>query len=141
MERILGIDYGDSKVGVAVNDELNIMATPIKTIFYKGDEKLLFDELTKIISQYNISKIVVGIPLNMNGTKGFRYEKTQVFIQKINEKFNLPIETIDERLTTSYSNTILNQLGAKPKKKKKVEDTMSAVYILQDYIDKSKQII
>lgn len=140
MERILGIDYGDSKVGVAVNDELNIMATPIKTIFYKGDEKLLFNELAQIINEYNILKIVVGVPLNMNGTKGFRYEKTQEFIQKIKDRFNLNVDTIDERLTTSYSNTILNQLGAKSKKKKKVEDTMSAVYILQDYIDKSKQI-
>lgn len=140
MERILGIDYGDSKVGLSVNDELNIMATPIKTIFYKGNEKLLFDELSDIIKKYNILKIIVGIPLNMNGTKGYRYEKTQEFIQKLVNIYNLPVDTIDERLTTSYSNTILNQLGTKSKKKKKVEDTMSAVYILQDYIDKSKQI-
>ena len=140
MERILGIDYGDSKVGLSVNDELNIMATPIKTIFYKGNEKLLFDELSDIIKKYNILKIIVGIPLNMNGTKGYRYEKTQEFIQKLVNRYNLPVDTIDERLTTSYSNTILNQLGTKSKKKKKVEDTMSAVYILQDYIDKSKQI-
>ena len=140
MERILGIDYGDSKVGLSVNDELNIMATPIKTIFYKGNEKLLFDELSDIIKKYNILKIIVGIPLNMNGTKGYRYEKTQEFIQKLVNRYKLPVDTIDERLTTSYSNTILNQLGTKSKKKKKVEDTMSAVYILQDYIDKSKQI-
>ncbi len=141
MERVLGIDYGDSKVGLSVNDELNITATPVKTVFYKGNEKVLFDEIDSVIKQYSISKIVVGIPLNMNGTKGFRYEKTQEFIKKVETTFNIKVDTIDERLTTSYSNRILNQLGTKSKKKKKVEDTMSAVYILQDYIDKSKQMM
>ncbi|MBE5821141.1 MAG: Holliday junction resolvase RuvX [Clostridiales bacterium] len=138
MERVMGIDYGMSKVGIAVNDELNITAMPITTIMHKGNEKLLFSEIEKYIKQYNIAKIVVGMPINMNGSKGERVEATEKFIQKIIHKFKIEVDTIDERLTTMYSNRILNELGVKSKKKKKVEDTMAAVYILQNYIDKTK---
>lgn len=139
MERLLGIDYGDSKVGLAVNDELNITAIPVTTVFYKNDRKYLFDELEKYIKQYNITKIIVGMPKNMNGTKGFRAEKTEVFIQELLHKFKIDVDTIDERLTTSYSNLIMNQINVKSKKKKKIEDTMCAINILQIYMDKFKK--
>ncbi len=139
MIRVLGIDYGDSKVGISVNDELNITAIPITTIMYKGDNEILFKELEKYIKQYNIQKIIVGMPINMNGTKGPRVERTNEFIEKLTHNFKIEVDTIDERLTTSYSNRILFELGANKKKKKKVEDTMSAVYILQNYIDKQKK--
>lgn len=138
MDRIMGIDYGMSKVGIAVNDELNITAIPIITIMHKGNDKLLFCEIQKYIIQYNIKKIIVGMPLNMNGTKGERVEATKNFIEKLIHKFKIEVDTIDERLTTMYSNRILNELGVKSKKKKKIEDTMAAVYILQNYIDKNK---
>ena len=88
--------------------------------------------------QYNICKIIVGMPLNMNGTKGERVEATQKFINELIHKFQIEVDTIDERLTTMYSNRILSELGVKSKKRKKVEDTMAAVYILQNYIDKNK---
>ena len=119
MERILAIDYGDSKVGLAVNDELNITAIPIITVFYKGDREYLFSELEKYIKQYNISKIVVGMPKNMNGTKGFRAEETEKFIEEILHKFEIVVDTIDERLTTRFSNVIMNEINVKKKKKKK----------------------
>ena len=139
MERILAIDYGDSKVGLAVNDELNITAIPIITVFYKGDREYLFSELEKYIKQYNISKIVVGMPKNMNGTKGFRAEETEKFIEEILHKFEIVVDTIDERLTTRFSNVIMNEINVKKKKKKKIEDTMCAVNILQIYMDKLKK--
>lgn len=139
MDRILGIDYGDSKVGLAVNDELNITAIPLQTIFYKGDSKYLLEEIEKYIKQYSICKIVVGMPFNMNGTKGFRTEKTNEFISTLLHKFNINVDTIDERLTTSYSNLIMNEINVKSKKKKKIEDTMCAVNILQIYMDKLKK--
>lgn len=139
MERILAIDYGDSKVGLAVNDELNITAIPIITVFYKGDREYLFGELEKYIKQYNISKIVVGMPKNMNGTKGFRAEETEKFIEEILHKFEIVVDTIDERLTTRFSNVIMNEINVKKKKKKTIEDTMCAVNILQIYMDKLKK--
>ncbi len=139
MDRLLGIDYGDSKVGVAVNDELNITAIPLQTLFYKGNKKYLFEEIEKYIKQYNISKIVVGMPFNMNGTKGFRTEKTNEFIDELLHKFDIDVDTIDERLTTSYSNLIMNEIKVKSKKKKKIEDTMCAVNILQIYMDKLRK--
>lgn len=139
MERILGIDYGDSKVGLAVNDELNITAIPIKTVFYKGDRNYLFAEIEKYIKEYNISKIVVGMPTNMNGTKGFRAEKTNEFIEELLHKFQVDVDTIDERLTTSYSKLIMNEINVNKKKKHKIEDTMCAINILQIYMDKLRK--
>lgn len=139
MERILSIDYGDSKVGVAINDELNITAIPITTIFYKGDRQYLFDELDKYVKEYNVTKIVVGMPKNMNGTKGFRAEETEKFIEELIHKFEINVDTIDERLTTRFSNVIMNEINVKKKKKKNIEDTMCAVNILQIYMDKFRK--
>ena len=139
MERILSIDYGDSKVGVAINDELNITAIPITTIFYKGDRTYLFNELDKYVKEYNVTKIVVGMPKNMNGTKGFRAEETEKFIEELIHKFEINVDTIDERLTTRFSNVIMNEINVKKKKKKNIEDTMCAVNILQIYMDKFRK--
>lgn len=139
MDRVLAIDYGDSKVGLAVNDELNITAMPITTIFYKGDRQYLFNEIEKYIKMYNINKIVVGMPKNMNGTKGFRAQETEKFIEELLHKFEIIVDTIDERLTTRFSNVIMNEINVKKKKKKNIEDTMCAVNILQIYMDKFRK--
>ncbi|MFA7157107.1 MAG: Holliday junction resolvase RuvX [Bacilli bacterium] len=136
MNRVLGIDYGDSKVGFAVNDELNILATPLATLFYKGDKDMLFAEIDKYVTKYDIKVFVVGMPLNMNNTKGERVAKTEQFIASLKEKYiNISIKTVDERLTTRNSNNIMNQMNIKSAKKKKIEDTMAAISILQLYID------
>lgn len=136
MDRVLGIDYGDSKVGFAINDELNILATPLTTLFYKGDNDMLFDEIDKYVTKYDIKVFVVGMPLNMNNTKGERVVKTEQFLLSLKERYNnINIKTVDERLTTRSSKNIMNQMNIKPEKKKKIEDTMAAISILQLYID------
>lgn len=134
--RTLGIDYGDARVGIAVSDALGITAQGLETISYNGNDKILLARLDNIINEYQISTIVVGMPLNMNGTKTERVEKTEKFIHKLKCKYNkIKIETVDERLTTVQAHRTMNELGVKAKNKKNIVDTISAVYILETYMN------
>lgn len=135
--RTLGIDYGDARVGIAVTDALGITAQGLETIWHKGNDKVILARLDEIINKYKISTIVVGMPLNMNGTKTERAEITEKFIHKLKCKYNkIKIEIIDERLTTVQAHRTMNDLNINPKKKKNIVDTISAVYILETYINK-----
>lgn len=137
--RILGIDYGEARAGIAITDELNITVQGLKTIEHKGNDKILLQELDEILKQYNIETIVVGMPINMNGTKGPRVEKTEKFIHKLKCKYNkIKIESIDERLTTVQAHRTMNDLEINKKKKRQIVDTISAVYILEVYKNKTK---
>ncbi len=139
--RILGIDYGDAKVGIAITDPLGITAQGLETIMYKGNDKQLLKRLDEIITQYGISEIVLGMPYNMNGTISTRGEVTQKFLHKLKCKYNrIKIETMDERLSTVAANKTLNFLQVNKYKKKEVEDTLAAVYILETYINKKGKI-
>ncbi len=132
---ILGIDYGDRRVGFAKTDSLGITVQGLYTFEYDGNDKKILKELDKIIGENNIEIIVVGMPYNMDGSKGFRSEKTEDFIHKLKCKYNkLKIETVDERLTTVMANKTMNFLNTKSSKKKDIVDTLSAVYILEDYL-------
>ena len=135
--RILGIDYGDRRVGFAITDPLNITVQGLYTLDYNGNDKHILRELDKILEEYEVDKIVVGMPYNMDGTKGFRVEKTEAFIHKLRCKYNkIKIETADERLTTVMANKTMNFLEIKSSKKKGIVDTLSAVYILEYYLKK-----
>jgi putative Holliday junction resolvase len=134
--RILGLDYGDVRVGVAVSDIMGWTAQGIESITYSGNEKKLIDRLELIIKEYQIEKIVIGFPINMNATLGPRAEKTEKFIDKLNKKFGLEVEKIDERLTTVSAQKTMTYLGINKEKKKGIVDTISAVFILQTYLDK-----
>ena len=134
--RILGIDYGDARVGTAITDELGITAQGLETINHNGNDKVVLAKIEELTQKYQISTIVVGMPINMNGTKTERVEKTQKFIHKLKCKFNkIKIQTVDERLTTVQAHKTMNDLGIKPKNKKKIVDTISAVYILETYMN------
>ena len=135
--RILGIDYGDTRVGTAITDELGITAQGLETIINNGNDKSVLARLDDIMKEYEISMIVVGMPLNMDGSKSERIEKTEKFIHKLKCKYNkVKIETVDERLTTVQAHKTMNELRIKPKNKKNLVDTISAVYILETYIHK-----
>ena len=134
--RILGIDYGDSRVGTAITDELGITAQGLETIKHNGNDKAILARLDEIMKKYEISTIVVGMPLKLDGSKAERVEKTLKFIHKLKCKYNkIKIETVDERLTTVQAHRTMNELGIKPKNKKNIVDTISAVYILETYIN------
>ena len=135
--RILGIDYGDSRVGVAITDALGITVQGLETIHHKGNDKIVLKRLEELLNEYEVDTIVVGLPLNMNGTKTERVEVTEKFIHKLKCKFNkLKIEEIDERLTTVAAHKTMNYLNINKHKKRDIVDTISAVYILETYMKK-----
>jgi len=137
--RILGIDYGDSRVGIAVTDPLGITAQGLETITYNGNDKILLKRLDEILEKYPFDTIVVGMPYNMNGTKTERAEVTERFIHKLKCKYNkIKIETVDERLTTVEAHKTMNFLDINKYKKRGIVDTISAVYILETYMEKIK---
>lgn len=136
--RILGIDYGDARVGVAVSDALGITAQGVGTVKNTGAKKLM-EELGKIIAQYSPEKIVVGLPKNMDGTQGFRAEATYKFAEKLKEIYDGEIIFCDERLTTVGAARFLNETNTHGKKRKGVIDTVSACLILESYLNSAKK--
>lgn len=137
--RKIGIDYGDSRVGIAITDALGITAQGLETIHHNGNDKVVLKRLEELFNEYEIDTIVIGMPINMNGTKADRVEVTKKFIHKLKCKFGkIPIEEIDERLTTVAAHKTMNFLEVNKKKKKNIVDTISAVYILEIYINKMK---
>ena len=133
--RKLGIDYGDSRVGVAITDSLGITAQGLETITHNGNDKIVLKRLDELFKEYEVDTIVVGMPYNMDGTKTYRAEVTEKFIHKLKCKYNTKkIVTIDERLTTVEAQRTMNDLGINKHKKKQIIDTISAVYILEKYI-------
>lgn len=135
--RILGLDYGDARTGVAISDLLGITAQGLESIKHGDSQKVLLARLKEIINEYKVEKIVIGYPLNMNATKGPRAEKTDKFIQKLEEEFKIEVVKIDERLTTVAAHRTMTTLSVSKEKKKNIVDTISAQYILQMYLDRA----
>lgn len=138
--RILGIDYGDSRVGIAITDSLGITAQGLETISHNGNDKVLLRQMDEILEKYpDVEIIVVGMPFNMDGSKTVRAEVTEKFIHKLKCKYNkIKIETIDERLTTVAAHKTMNFLEINKTKKRGIVDTISAVYILEMYMNRNK---
>lgn len=135
--RVLGIDYGEARTGLAITDSLNITAQGLETIYNKSSDKVILKRIDELLQQYDIGTIVVGFPINMNGTKSKRTEDTEKFIHKLKCKYNnLKIESVDERLTTVAAHKTMNFLEVNKHKKKDIVDTISAVYILEIYLGK-----
>ena len=138
--RILGIDYGEARVGIAITDPLNITAQGLETINRNGTDKVILRRLDEIMENYEIETIVVGMPYHLNGTMSERAKITQEFIHKLKCKYNkIKIDTMDERLTTAQAHKTMNFLNINKNKKKNIVDTISAVYILETYINKLKK--
>jgi putative Holliday junction resolvase len=133
--RIMGLDMGSCTIGIAISDELGITAQGLKTIRRKLMEEDL-KEITMVIDQYKIEKIVVGLPKNMDGTLGKQAEMVFQWIMASKKKIHLPIVTWDERLSTVGASKILLEADLSRKKRKKVIDKLAAVLILQGYLDK-----
>ena len=137
--RILGIDYGEARTGFAITDELGITAQGLETLQSNGSDRLILKKIDELLEKYNIGTIVVGMPYNMNGTKSERAELTEKLIHKLKCKYNkLKIEYIDERLTTVAAHKTMNFLNINKHKKRNIVDTLSAVYILETYMEREK---
>lgn len=137
--RMLGIDYGEARVGIAITDALNITVQGLETIQRNGSDKVVLKRLDEILAKYEVETIVVGMPFHMNGDISRRAEVTNAFIHKLKCKYNkINIETIDERLTTVEAHKTMNFLDISKNKKRNIVDTISAVYILETYLNKYK---
>ena len=137
--RILGIDYGDARTGIAITDALNITAQGLETIHNEGSDKLILKRIDEILEKYDVDTIVIGRLINMNGTTSARTEITEKIIHKLKCKYNkLKIEVVDERLTTVAAHKTMNFLDINKNKKRNIVDTISAVYILETYLNKIK---
>ncbi|MCI8520624.1 MAG: Holliday junction resolvase RuvX [Clostridia bacterium] len=134
--RILGIDYGDARVGVAVSDALGFMAQGVKTIKNTGIKQLL-NELNEVLTEYKPEKIVIGLPKNMDGTEGFRAEATYKFANKLKTIYEGEIIFWDERLSSVGAARYLNETNTRGKKRKNVLDTVAACIILEGYLNKN----
>lgn len=133
--RIMGIDYGDSRVGIALSDLLGITAQGLKTLPNKVYVKLL-DSIVNLIREHEVSKVVIGMPKNLNGTLGIRAEVTNRFADDLKERLpQIDIVFQDERLTTVEASHFLNSTNTRGKSRKAVIDTVAAEIILQTYLD------
>ena len=121
MSRILSIDYGDARVGIAITDALNITAQGLETIQRNNSDKIVLRRLDEIFEQYPVETIVVGMPYNMNGTKTERAEVTEKFIHKLKCKYpDKKIVTVDERLTTVAAHKTMNFLDVNKRRKEQL---------------------
>lgn len=135
--RILGLDYGTKTVGVAISDPLEYTAQGLEIIRRKEDNKLrqTLARIEEIIKEYQVEKVVVGFPKNMNNTIGDRAEKSIEFGQMIERRTGLPIVMWDERLTTVSANQVLMENNVRRENRKEYVDKVAAVIILQGYLD------
>jgi len=132
--RLLGIDYGEKYIGIAVTDELSIAAHPLTTVTC---DKTEFDRIKELIKKHEVNKIIIGLPKNMDGSSGKSVDRVLVFADELKKVMcDVPIEFIDERLTTREAEERLIGLGVSRKKKKSKINQLSACIILESYLNR-----
>ena len=132
--RILGLDVGARRIGIAVSDPLGITAQGLDTL-QRRNKKLDFDYLRRVIREYAVQEIVVGLPLRMSGAEGIQAEKMQGFAEDLRKRFKLPVHLWDERLTSAEANRLLRETELSIEKRGKAVDRMAAVLILQGWME------
>ncbi|HLR88530.1 MAG TPA: Holliday junction resolvase RuvX [Atopostipes sp.] len=142
MSRILGLDVGTKTVGVAVSDPFGWTAQGLEIIqIDEAKEEFGLTRLGKIITEYEVEKVVIGLPKNMDGTLGERAEASQKYGELVVDKFDLPVEYEDERLTTAQANRMMIEEGdVSRRKRRKVIDKIAAMMILQNYLDREAKL-
>lgn len=135
--RIIGLDFGSRTVGVAVSDELLITAQGIEIVRRKSENKLrqTLARIEELIKEYNVEKIVLGFPKNMNNSEGERCEKTLEFKEMLERRTGLTVELWDERLTTVAADNLMMEAGIRRENRKEYVDQIAASFILQGYLD------
>jgi putative Holliday junction resolvase len=137
MARTMGIDLGDKRVGVAVSDELGITAQGVATIQRAGLNALI-DAIGELVREKEVTRIVVGLPLNMNGSEGPRAEGARAFATRVEEALGIPCALWDERLTTRAAERVLIEGEVSRKKRRAVIDQLAAQLILQGFLDSER---
>ena len=135
--KVLAIDYGDARTGVAISDALGILCG-VSTVITSKQSELVLDELCKLIAQHSVEEIVLGYPKNMNGSIGPRAEKSEELAEQLRERTGLPVTLWDERRTTVDAHRILSETGNRGKKRKDKVDAVAASLILEGYLTKRR---
>lgn len=135
--RLLAIDFGSRKIGLAVSDELGLTAQGLGT-YYRSNKKTDFDHFRRVIKQYGITEIVMGLPLRMSGAEGMQAEKVQSFAEELRHRFKLPVQLFDERLTSVEANRLLRETEMSTRRRAEVVDQLAAVLILQAFMEYRK---
>ena len=138
--KIMAVDYGDARTGLAVCDRTEFLASPIGTIEERSAQ-LLAMKVAHMAEQYEVGEIIVGLPLNMNGSKGPRAEKCEAFAEMLSQLTEIPVNMWDERSTTVSAHNILNETNVRGKKRKAVVDTVAATVILEAYLEYRKKLV
>jgi putative holliday junction resolvase len=136
--RILGLDVGSRRIGVAVSDPLGITAQGLETL-QRRNKRLDFEALERIIRENEVREIVVGLPLRMSGAEGTQSEKMQDFAEELRKRFRLTVHLWDERLTSAEANRVLRETELSIGKRAKAVDRMAAVLILQGWMESRRQ--
>jgi putative Holliday junction resolvase len=132
--RILAIDYGSRRIGLAITDELGLTSQGLPTL-YRTNKRNDFDHLRRTIKHYAVSEIVVGLPLRMNGEASTQSHKVEEFAEALRARFKLPVHLFDERLTSVEANRLLDETEMGGRRRKEVVDQLAAVLILQAFLD------
>ena len=136
---IIGIDYGEKRIGVAKSDPLGLLAHGITTIEWDRDIEKPINQIQQIVIQHNVEKVILGLPMNMDDTEGEKAIKVRDFADVLKKRINIPVEFYDERLSTVEAHDIIHMQGKKTGKNKKRIDMVAACVILQSYLDNMKR--
>lgn len=132
--RLLAIDYGQKRIGVAVSDPTRTIAQGLPTIVYKSLPEAL-EKIDKLVEEYQIQLVVVGMPLTMNGEVGLAARKVEVFVGFLKKRYSVPVVLWDERLTSVVAAKTIRESGKSPSRNKSKIDELAARLILQNYLD------
>jgi putative holliday junction resolvase len=132
--RILGLDVGARRIGIAISDPLGITAQGLETL-HRGNKKHDLHYFYKLIRDYDVKEIVVGLPLRMSGAEGTQAQKIQAFADDLRKQFKLPVHLWDERLTSAEANRLLRETDLSIEKRGQAVDRMAAILILQSWMD------
>jgi putative Holliday junction resolvase len=134
LARVLGLDVGSKRIGLAISDPLGITAQGLETL-HRQNKRLDFAQLEKVVREYRVVEIVVGYPLRMSGAEGIQAEKMQRFAEELRQRFPIPVHLWDERLSSAQANRLLRETEMSIKRRGQVVDQMAAVLILQSWMD------
>lgn len=132
--RYMGLDFGDKTIGIAISDDLGWTAQP-KAVIRRRNLTDDFAILKEYIEKYDVQEIIVGLPINMDGTEGIRVKRTEEFVNFLRKKVDIPVQVWDERLTTKQAENILLEADLSRRRRKEVIDQIAASIILQNYLD------
>jgi putative Holliday junction resolvase len=135
--RVLGLDVGDKRIGVALSDSLGLIASALTVVERKTDEAAM-KQIIDLVRENDVGRIVVGLPLSLDGSLGNQAQAVQAFVELLEKRTETPIVTWDERLSTVAAERMLVEVGMKRDKRKKHRDSLAAAFVLQGYLDHEK---